>query len=88
VQTNKTGVIPHVQARKTDLFKFWKCEITINHNRLRKSQAKSCVTMETPNITTPTHLIIKQATLQIPKVWAIHNFKNTIRVITDTCKFA
>ena len=75
MQTNKTGVNTQVQAQKTDLFNFWKCEITINYNILRKFQAKSCVTMGTPNITTPPHSIIKQVTLQIPKVWANHNTK-------------
>jgi len=77
VQTNKTGVNPHVQAQETDLFNFWKCEITINRNILSKSQAKRCVTMETPNITTPPRSIIKQVTLQIPKVSANHNTKNS-----------
>jgi len=55
VQTNKTGVNTHVQARKTNLFNSWKCEIKFNHNRLRKSQAKRSVIMGTPNITTTPH---------------------------------
>jgi hypothetical protein len=55
VLTNKTGVIPHVQTGITNLFTFQKCGITINKNRLGKSQAKLCVTIGTLNITTPHH---------------------------------
>jgi len=55
---------------------------------LRKSQAKLCAAMVTPNLTTPPHSTIKQVTLQIPKLWANHNTKKTIRVITDNSKFA
>ena len=79
MQTNKTGVNTHVQPRKINLFNSWKCEKKFSHNRLRKSQAKRCVTMGTPNITTTPHLIIKQVTLHIPKVWANHNTEKHLR---------
>jgi len=60
MQTNKTGIISHVQRGNTNLFTFRKCGITINHKRLRKSQAKGCVPMGTPKITAPPHSTIKQ----------------------------
>ena len=66
MQTTKTGVTPHVQTATIYLFTFRKCGI------LRKSQAKGCVTMETPNITTPLRSTITQVTLQIPNGRANH----------------
>jgi hypothetical protein len=42
---------------------------------LRKSQAKGCVNMGTPNITTPPHSTITQVTIQIPKLRANYRTK-------------
>jgi hypothetical protein len=67
-----TRVIPHVQTGTTNLFTFRTCGITINHNRLRISQAKGFLTVGKTSITTPPHLTIKQETLQIPKERANH----------------
>jgi hypothetical protein len=49
-------VIFTVQTEIINTLTFRKCGITINHNRLRKSQAKLCENMGTLNrTTTPKH---------------------------------
>jgi hypothetical protein len=40
VQTNKTGVIPHVQTVTTNLFTLRKCGITIDYKRFKKITSK------------------------------------------------